>query len=75
MMREMRVKLRKVREGQVVTIPAALALPGDFAILRQTERGLILETPKGRSLLAALSTLPPLREEFAPIADEPPTSS
>jgi virulence-associated protein VagC len=72
---EMRVNLRRVRGGQVVTIPAALALPGDVAILRRTERGLLLETPKGRSLLAALSTLPPLREEFPPIADEPPASS
>ena len=69
---ERRVRLFRNGRNQAVRIPREFELPGDVAILRKDGRRLILEPPPP-SLLEVLAGLEPIEEDFAPIADPPPT--
>jgi antitoxin VapB len=55
-----------------VRIPREFELPGEDAIMRKEGERLIIEPAPPKSLLALLTTLEPLDEEFPPIADQPP---
>jgi antitoxin VapB len=69
---ERHVKLFKNGRNQAVRIPREFELPGADAIMRKEGERLIIEPAPPTSLLALLATLPPLDEEFPPIADAPP---
>lgn len=71
-MRERRAKLFKNGRNQAVRIPREFELPGKDAIIRKEGERLIIEPVQPKSLLAVLATLPPLDEDFPPIADVPP---
>lgn len=70
--KERRVKLFKNGRNQAVRIPREFELPGEEAILYKEGKRLILEPSHPKSLLAVLSELQPLREDFPPIHDLPP---
>jgi hypothetical protein len=53
-------------------IPRKLKLLGAEAILRNDDAPLIFELAPSKSLLAVLSRLSPIKEDFEPIADPPP---
>ena len=57
---------RKSDRNQAVRIPREFELPGKDAIMRKEGDRLIIEPAQPRSLLAVLSTLEPLDEEFPP---------
>ena len=69
---ERHVKLFKNGRNQAVRIPREFELPGEDAIMRKEGERLIIEPAPPRSLLALLSTLMPLDEEFPPIFDPHP---
>ena len=69
---ERHVKLFKNGRNQAVRIPREFELPGEDAIIRKDGDRLIIELAPPKSLLALLATLPPLEEDFPPIADPPP---
>lgn len=69
---ERHVKLFKNGRNQAVRIPREFELPGEDAIMRKEGARLIIEPAAPKSLLALLTTLPALEEDFAPIADLPP---
>ena len=69
---ERRVKLSKNGRSPALKIPRELELPGAEAILRDDDAPLILEQAPSKSLLAVLSRLSPIKEDFEPIADPPP---
>ena len=71
---EHRVKLFRSGQGQVVRIPQEFELPGDRVIMRKEGGRLIIEPVAPSSLLALLSTLKPIEDEFGPIADLPADS-
>lgn len=71
-MSERRVKLFKNGRNQAVRIPREFELPGDEAIMRREGNRLVIEPAAPQSLLALLSTLQPLDEDFPPIPDAPP---
>jgi antitoxin VapB len=55
-----------------VPIPQGFELPGEDAIMRKEGDRLIVEPAPKKSLLAVLSMLAPLDEEFPPIPDPHP---
>jgi antitoxin VapB len=67
-----RVKLFTNGRNQAVRIPRDFELPGEDAIMRKEGNRLIIEPAPPRSLLALLTTLEPLDEDFASIPDLPP---
>ena len=69
---ERHVKLFKNGRNQAVRIPREFELPGEDAIMRKDGHRLILEPAPPQSLLAVLSSLPTLEEEFSRIEDPPP---
>jgi antitoxin VapB len=69
---ERHVKLFKNGRNQAVRIPREFELPGEDAIIRKEGQRLIIEPAPPRSLLAVLSRLPTLEEDFPPIDDSPP---
>jgi antitoxin VapB len=71
-MAERRVRLFKNGRNQAVRIPREFELPGDEAIMRKEGDRLVIEPAAPQSLLALLSTLQPLDEDFPPIEDAPP---
>jgi len=68
-MSERHVKLFKNGRNQAVRIPREFELPGDDAIIRKEGERLIIEAAPPRSLLAVLSRLQPLDEDFPTIED------
>jgi len=66
------VKLFKNGRNQAVRIPREFELPGEDATIRKEGDKLIIELAAPRSLLALLTALPALDEDFAPIGDLPP---
>ena len=71
-MTERHVKLFKNGRNQAVRIPREFELPGEDAIMRKDGQRIILEPAPPQSLLAVLSSLPTLEEEFPTIDDLPP---
>lgn len=71
-MAERRVRLFKNGRSQAVRIPREFELPGEEAIMRKEGDRLIIEPARKKSLLALLTTLEPIDEDFAPIAKKPP---
>jgi antitoxin VapB len=69
---ERHVKLFKNGRNQAVRIPREFELPGEDAIIRKEGQRLIIEPAPPRSLLAVLSRLPTLEEDFPLIDDSPP---
>ncbi len=65
--------IRLFRNGtnQALRIPRDLELPGNEAVIRKEGDRLIVEAVKKPSLLALLSTLQPLDEEFPEMEDPP----
>ena len=70
-MTERYVKLFKNGRNQAVRIPREFELPGEDAIIRKEGQRLIIEPAPPQSLIAALTRLQTLDEEFPPIADAP----
>jgi len=70
---ERHVKLFKNGRNQAVRIPREFEFPGEEAVMRKDGERLIIEPAPPKSLLAVLSTLKPLDEDFPPINDTPPT--
>jgi antitoxin VapB len=68
-MKERHVKLFKNGRNQAVRIPREFELPGEDAVIRQDGQRLIIEPAPPKSLLAVLTALPTLDEEFPPIQD------
>ena len=66
---ERHVKLFRNGRNQAVRIPREFELPGKDAIMRKEGDRLIIEPGQPRSLLAVLSTLAPIDEEFPPIRE------
>ncbi len=69
---ERHVKLFKNGRNQAVRIPREFEIPGEDAIIRKEGKRLIIEPAPPKSLLALLSRLAPLDEDFPPIPDFPP---
>ena len=69
-----RVKLVRAAHSQVVRIPSEFEMPGEEAIIRKEGQRLVIEPAPRKSLLALLSTLKPLKEDFLPIKDRVPDS-
>ena len=67
MIAERQVRLFRNGRNQALRIPRDLELPGDEAILRKEGRRLVVEPVAQPSLLAVLTTLKPLDEDFPPI--------
>ncbi len=70
---ERHVKLFKNGRNQAVRIPREFEFPGEEAIMRKEGERLIIEPAPPKSLLAVLSTLQPLDEDFPPINDSAPS--
>ncbi len=66
-----RVKIFKNGRNQAVRIPREFELPGEDAIMRKEGERLVIEPALPQSLLAVLSTLQSLDEEFPAIEDLP----
>lgn len=66
---ERRVKLFVNGRNQAVRIPREFELPGSDAIMRKEGVRLIIEPAPRPSLLAVLSQLAPLDEDFPPIEE------
>jgi antitoxin VapB len=69
---ERHVKLFKNGRNQAVRIPREFELPGQDAIMRKEGERLVIEPCPTKSLLALLTTLAPLDEDFPPIVDPSP---
>ena len=65
------VKLFMNGRNQAVRIPREFELPGEDAVMRKEGNRLIIEPAPPRSLLALLSTLEGIDEDFADVADLP----
>jgi antitoxin VapB len=68
---ERHVKIFKNGQNQAVRIPREFELPGEDVIMRKEGGRLIIEPAPPQSLLALLTTLPPLDEDFPPISELP----
>lgn len=68
---ERRVRLFRNGRNQALRIPREFEFPGDEAILRKEGERLIIEPAPATSILAVLSTLEPLDEEFPTIPELP----
>jgi antitoxin VapB len=66
------VKLFKNGRNQAVRIPREFELPGNDAIMHRDGDKLIIEPAPARSLLALLSDLSPIEDDFPRIDDLPP---
>ncbi|WP_269515868.1 AbrB/MazE/SpoVT family DNA-binding domain-containing protein [Brevundimonas subvibrioides] len=66
------VKLFRNGRNQAVRIPREFELPGEDAVMRREGDRLIIELPERIGLLALLSTLDPIDEDFALIEDARP---
>ena len=66
------VKLFKNGRNQAVRIPREFELPGEDAIIRRDGDKLIIEAAPPQSLLAILSELSPIEEDFGETDDPPP---
>jgi len=66
------VKLFRNGRNQAVRIPREFELPGEDAVMRRDGDRLIIELPERIGLLALLSTLDPIDEDFALIEDTRP---
>ena len=66
---ERHVRLFRNGRSQAVRIPREFELPGADAVMRREGDRLIIEAAPPRSLLALLSSLAPIDEDFAPIDD------
>jgi len=71
-MPEQRVELFRSWRYQAVRIRREFELPGKDVIMRKEGDRLIIEPAPPKSLLAVLSTLGPLDEDFPPTADSLP---
>ena len=71
MIPERHVKLFKNGRNQAVRIPREFEIPGEDALMRKEGDRLIIEPARPKSLLAVLTTLRPLDEEFPPIPELP----
>lgn len=69
---ERRVRLFKNGRNQAVRIPREFELPGEDAIMRKEGERLVIEPAPPVSLLALLTTLRPIPDEFPPISDSEP---
>lgn len=69
---ERRVKLFKNGRNQAIRIPREFELAGEEAILRKEGERLVIEPAPPKSLLAVLSTLAPLAEDFPSVPDPIP---
>ena len=69
---ERHVKVFKNGRNQAVRIPREFEFAGEDAIMRKEGDRLIIEPAPPKSLLAVLSTLAPLEEDFPPIPDRVP---
>lgn len=67
-------KLFRHDDGQAVTIPHGLELPGEHVFVRQEGNRLVIEPaqPRRRTLSELLASWDPLDERLAPIDDTPP---
>jgi antitoxin VapB len=72
MIPERRVKLFKNGRNQAVRIPREFELPSEDAIMRKEGDRLIIEPAPPKSLLALLSHLSRIDEDFPPLSDPPP---
>jgi antitoxin VapB len=72
---ERHVKLFRNGRNQAVRIPREFELPGEDAIMRKEGDRLIIEPTLPRSLLALLTTLSPIEEDFPPIPELASTPS
>jgi antitoxin VapB len=70
---ERHVRLFKNGHNQALRIPREFELPGSEAIIRKEGDRLIVEPVKRPSLLALLTTLESLDEDFPEIEDPPAT--
>lgn len=70
--RQRHVKLFKNGRNQAIRIPREFELPGEDAIIRKEGERLVIEPAPKQSLVAWLSTLEPLDEDFPSIDDRPP---
>jgi antitoxin VapB len=68
---ERHVKLFKNGRNQAVRIPREFELPGEDAVMRKEGNRLIIEPSPPRSLLALLSSLEAIDDDFADVADLP----
>jgi antitoxin VapB len=65
------VKLFMNGRNQAVRIPREFELAGEDAVMRKEGHRLIIEPVPPRSLLALLSTLEPIDEDFPNVSDLP----
>lgn len=65
------IRLFRNGSNQALRIPRDLELPGNEAVIRKEGDRLIVEAVKKPSLLALLSTLTPLDEDFPEMEDPP----
>jgi len=68
---ERHIRLFKNGRNQALRIPRDFELPGDEAIISKEGNRLIVESVAHPSLLAVLSRLEPLSEDFPEIEDLP----
>lgn len=69
---ERHVRIFRNGRNQAIRIPREFEMEGDEAIIRKEGNRLIVEPIKKSGLLALLSTLEPLDEEFPDIDEELP---
>jgi len=65
------VKLFRNGRNQAVRIPREFELPGEDAVMRREGHRLVIEPVPPRSLLALLSTLETIDEDFPNVSDLP----
>jgi antitoxin VapB len=70
---ERNVRLFRNGRNQAVRIPREFELPGEDAVMRKEGDRLVIEPAPARSLLAVLTTLEPIDEEFPAIEELPHT--
>jgi antitoxin VapB len=70
---ERNVRLFRNGRNQAVRIPREFELPGEDAVMRKEGDRLVIEPAPARSLLAVLTTLEPIEEEFPAIEELPHT--
>jgi antitoxin VapB len=69
------VRLFRNGRNQAVRIPVEFELPGDEAIMHRDGDRLVIEPVRKRGLVALLTTMKPLKEDFPEIDDPVGTSS
>jgi antitoxin VapB len=67
------VKLFRNGRNQAVRIPREFELPGEDAIMRRDGDKLIIEAAPAQSLLAILSEMSPIEDDFGAIDDAAPS--